>query len=107
MSRQLYICIYPGCNKTFKRMDKLLRHTEAHSIEEPHEKSVDTDAAFDSCKSEKSVVDAPDFSLPDYYYSRKLPLPKQFESLHEIVEDLDKAHGRYIERQKMPTKSCT
>ena len=101
VKNSIFVCIYPGCGKRFRSMDKLLRHRNEHSgslLEE-------TEAICDGGESSKAITDAlQSFSLPTFFHSRTLPIPSPIEKKSDVVEDLAKAQVKYEECPKPLTK---
>ncbi len=98
---KIFVCIYPGCGKRFSSLQRLVHHTHAH----PTAPLEETEGVFDSSESEQAIVRAlKDFSLPDFFHSRTLPVPGIVQAREELMADLVTALGRYTSCPKVPAK---
>jgi len=92
-----FVCPYPGCGKKFRQAGKLSIHRKEHSLVESHDSKNDTgDDAVSSLKAIEAVFDQlKNFNIPEYFYSKVLPLPDKMQRRPDIVQDLERDYLKY------------
>lgn len=99
---KLFPCEFPGCQRKFKSSRMLRIHTKEHYKEtQPDSESKEIKEGEGSLKAAITVFKQfSKFSLPHFFHSKSLPVPKQLREDREIFEDLYQAYIAYSNKEQ-------